>query len=433
MSMRQNLVFTSERRRPSEVLVIAPLHPFPARSGSAVRIAQYVRHIGEQGLGVDLAVLSDGPSLGRDVEAAQAAIRFCHRVVVVRHPIASSAVARFSYRAWGRLAGFRLGDWLHCPPRLSRAVRRHFAFRPYRAVIVSGVHLARLSSLFRSPTLRILETQDVWYDRYQSYAALGRAAELGNFADPRREARLVERFHAVLAISARDAAIFRELGVRCPIHVVPFAADAQLLGTDGADGEGNGSLEAEPARPPRILFVGTETSSNLDAIRFFRHRVFPAVRRQAPTCRLRVVGLSAHHLEPGPGVELVGWVDHLASEYRAAAAVVVPLRMGSGLKTKVVEALAHGKALLTTLVGAQGIDLQPGRDAVVSDDPAVLAREAVRILTDDAARLAYEANARALASQLFDPEVAFRPLRELLGLEPRVAPPAPRAVGALLV
>jgi glycosyltransferase involved in cell wall biosynthesis len=425
--MGHTIVLSSGRKRPSEALVIAPLHPFPPRCGSAVRIGQYIRWMVERGWGVDLVVLSDAVSRDRDEESARAALEFCGKVAVARHPAMTSPLARLAIRFWGRLHGFRLGDHLHCPSRLERLVRRHFGSRRFRTVIVSGVHLARLAGLFRPPTRRILEAQDVWYDRYKSYAALGRGTELVNFADPRREARLVNRFDSVIAISSRDAAIFRQIGVRRPISVVPFAADPELLGIEGGPIlTGDAAIhEREPVRPPRILFVGTETSNNLDGIRFFRGRVFPAVRRQVPSCRLRVVGLAAHHLDPGPGVDLVGWVERLCDEYRDAALVVVPLRMGSGLKTKTVEALAHGKALLTTSVGAQGIDLDPGRHAVVSDDPRFLSREAVRILTDDAVRRAYQSEARALARRLFDPESAFGPLAGVLGLDGHRTPRSP--------
>jgi glycosyltransferase involved in cell wall biosynthesis len=231
----------------------------------------------------------------------------------------------------------------------------------------------------------------------------------------------VSRFDAVLAINSRDAEIFRKIGVKKPIAVVPFVADAELLGLAEDSASGDPSPWEPPARPPRILFVGTEGSTNLDAIRFFRARVFPIVRRQVPSCRLRVVGQAARHLEPEPGVDRVGWVDCLAKEYREAAAVAVPLRMGSGLKTKVVEALAHGKALLTTSIGAQGVDLVHGVDAVVSDDPSILAQGAVRILTDDEVRRGYELRARETARRFFDPETAFAPLRRILGLEPRAS------------
>jgi glycosyltransferase involved in cell wall biosynthesis len=426
MARRSILYFQAPRAPAAEVLVVAPLHPFPARSGSAARIGQYVRYLVERGLRVDLAVLSDAPSSEYDEEAAVRALAFCQRVLVARHPLVTSRAARLAYRAWSRTRGFRLGDWLHAPPRLVRAVRARFSRNRYRSVIVSGVQLARLAGLFHPPTLRILDAQDVWFDRYQSYASLGRGAELGNFSDPCREARLAGRFDVVMAMCTRDAAIFSEIGVTRPLMVVPFAADQEHLG----DGDGDGVVE--PARPPRILFIGTETSSNLDGLRFFRTRVLPAIRRQVPSCRLRVVGLAAHHLAAGPGIELAGWTECLSEEYRSAALVAVPLRMGSGLKTQLVEALAHGKAILTTTVGAQGIDLEPGRHAIVSDDPAALAREAVRVLTDDAARRALESNARDLARRRFDPKKAFEPLFSLLCQKPRPSPVSspPRAAAA---
>ena len=404
-------IFESGRPGAADILVCAILHPFPPCHGSGVRIAQYIRYLAGLGLGVDLAVLSDLTSEAKVAEHAQAALEHCRKVVVVRHPISSSRLARLAYSAWGRMVGFRVGDWLRCPGRFPRAIHRALGRGHYRAVIISGLHLAALTRIFHPPVLRILEAQDVWFDRYQSFAALGRGAELANFADPGREARLVQRFDQVLALMERDASIFRSIGVTRPIAVVPFVADAELMGLSGV-GAGE-----PPARPPRILFVGSEGSNNLDGIRFFRTRVLPLVRRQVPTCRFRVVGKAAGQLDAGGGVDLVGWCDRLADEYRQAAAVVVPLRMGSGLKTKTVEALAHGKALISTTIGVQGIDLVPGRDAAVSDDPAVLAQETIRILQDDGVRQSFEENARALAARLFDPHTAFQPLRQILDLE----------------
>jgi len=427
--MSSTILVDPGRTKTPDILVVTNFHPFPAHHGNSVRTSQYIRYLGKQGFGIDLAVLSDCPSERRDRELARMASIHCKKVMVVRHPAVTSRVMKFAYRLWGRAGKFRLGDWLHCPGRFQRALRRHFGRDRYRAVIISGVHLARLTAQFRPSTRKILEAADVWYDRYRSFSAFGRGAELENFADPRREADLVNRFDAVVSISSRDVEIYRSMGVRRPMVVVPFVADEELLGRSRARGEedpapeeppeGNDPGETKPIRPPRILFVGSDGVYNLDGLRFFRSRVFPAIRRRVPTCRLRVVGQSAYHLAPGPGVELVGWSDELAREYREAALVVVPLRMGSGLKTKVVEALSHGKALVTTSVGIQGIDLESGRDGVVTDDPAVMAEEAVRILLDDSVRRALESNARKLARRLFDPDLAFRPLLDLLTPEDR--------------
>src|SRR5262245_54137171 len=196
---RAGFFLQAPRGQAADVLVAAPVHPFPARSGAALRIAQYLRHLAGRGFGIDLAVLADGPAVERDREAAERALEFCRSVLVVRHPVATSGAARLAYRTWGRTVGFRLGDWLHAPPRLVGAVRARFSNQRYRAVIISGVQLARLAGLFRPPTLRILEARDVWFDRSRSFASLGRGEELADFSDPRREADLADRFEVVVA------------------------------------------------------------------------------------------------------------------------------------------------------------------------------------------------------------------------------------------
>src|SRR5687767_6647638 len=122
MAKRPILFLQAPRAQAAEVLVVAPVHPFPPRSGAALRIGQYVRHLAGRGFGIDLAVLSDSSALERDREAVDRALEFCRSVLVVRHPAVTSGAARLAYRTWGRMVGFRLGDWRQAPPRLVRAV-----------------------------------------------------------------------------------------------------------------------------------------------------------------------------------------------------------------------------------------------------------------------------------------------------------------------
>jgi glycosyltransferase involved in cell wall biosynthesis len=192
-----------------------------------------------------------------------------------------------------------------------------------------------------------------------------------------------------------------------------------------------GHRQTPPPRPPRILFVGSDTIANLDGLRWFRRQVFPQILQSVPTCRLRVVGEAARHIEPGPAIDQVGPVDHVEKEYDAAAVVILPLRMGSGVRRRAVEAIAARKALVTTSIGAYGLSLRPMQDAVVSDDPGELASETIRILSTDQLRIDYEENAVALARRDLNPRQAMASLCRALGLplEPERTPgPEPTTV-----
>ncbi|WP_332826858.1 glycosyltransferase [Ramlibacter sp.] len=147
----------------------------------------------------------------------------------------------------------------------------------------------------------------------------------------------------------------------------------------------------EPAGRDGILFVaGFDRPPNVDAAKWLVRAVLPLVRAASPVPpRLWLVGSNPGEEVrrlAGPDVEVTGFVTdaELLAFYGKARVAVVPLRMGAGMKGKVIEALHHGLPLVTTPVGAQGLE---GLDAVarVSDDAAVLARAILELLHDDAA------------------------------------------------
>jgi glycosyltransferase involved in cell wall biosynthesis len=423
VEMASILLLDSGRRRPPDVLIVASVLPFPARSGPAARVSQVVRRLDALGLGVDLAVLSDSPSIVKDEECASRALEHCRRVLIVPHPSAASPLGRLAVRLRARLFPRRLGDRIDCPRSFVRELRRSLMRGAYGTAIIAGTHLARLGALFRPPTRTILDARRSFLDVFAGFAALGRGGEFERFSDGGREARLASRFGAVLAVSEEEKVSLREIGVDRPIAVVPFAAEAADRG--GRDvGDGMSHEMGPVGPPPRLLFVGSESAMNLDGLRFFRTRVLPAIRRQVPAFHLRVAGHAAHHLDPGPGVELVGWLESLDEEYLAATAAVVPARVAGGLRCKAVEALAKGKAIIATPAGVSGIGAEPGREVLVSDDPAELARSAVRLVRDPALRRSLEVAALALAGRKFDPDRVFRPLEELLGIRARSRDPA---------
>jgi glycosyltransferase involved in cell wall biosynthesis len=98
-------------------------------------------------------------------------------------------------------------------------------------------------------------------------------------------------------------------------------------------------------------------------------------------------------------VEIVGGVPSVMPYLQGAPVFVVPLRIGGGTRLKIYEAMAAARAIVSTTVGAEGLDYTDGRDIVIADEPATFAAAVIRLLRDPAARLALGHGAGATAAR----------------------------------
>ena len=134
-----------------------------------------------------------------------------------------------------------------------------------------------------------------------------------------------------------------------------------------------------------ILSIGTMSwPPNIDAIGHFAREVYPLIKREVPEAQLTIVGSSPppqiKALEKDPSIKVTGFVDDVRPYAEAAAVFVAPLRIGSGMRVKILEAMALGLPIVSTSVGCEGICLQPGKHALVSDPPRKLANSVIQLL-----------------------------------------------------
>jgi glycosyltransferase involved in cell wall biosynthesis len=411
---------------PPGILLVVGSHGFPPTQARFNRAAEIARELCLRQGAPEIVVLAERAFEPFEADAARALGELVSEIEVLAHPEAGSRVQRLLARTLARgreaLAGAPppLGGRQHAPPRLLRLLRARRAERQYRAVIACGVHLAPVLSHFPPWTEKLIDLGRIGSDAHRSHSLRGRADALEVFADGEAELSLLAAADGVIVTSVADAVRLRELRFQRDLVLFPPTG---LLGFCGPRREGDENTELE--RPPRILCVASETPANLDGLRWFRRQVYPTILRFVPTCRLRIVGEAARHIEPGPGVDRIGRLDRLDVEYSRATVVALPLRMGSGIRRRAVEALARGKALVTTSVGAYGAGLEPGKDAVIADGEEALAVQTAEVLASDARRLALERRALEVARERFDPARTFRPLAERLWLpaeRPEVKP-----------
>jgi glycosyltransferase involved in cell wall biosynthesis len=164
-----------------------------------------------------------------------------------------------------------------------------------------------------------------------------------------------------------------------------------------------------------VLFTGTFTHPpNRDAAHWLAEEIMPAVRERQPQAVLRIVG-SAPPQEirdlAGPGVEIVADAPSVEAHLQAATVVIAPVRSGGGMRMKVLEALARGKAVVTTPLGAEGFtELEPEPPLAVAADAAGIAAETAVLLGDERRRGALGRSAREFAQRHYSPSAWSRRL-----------------------
>jgi glycosyltransferase involved in cell wall biosynthesis len=152
-----------------------------------------------------------------------------------------------------------------------------------------------------------------------------------------------------------------------------------------------------PSTPPVLLFVGTLSyAPNVDAVQFFSSRVLPLIRRRIPTIRFHIVGgdppPAIRRLHDGERIIVTGRVPSVEPYLAQADTVIAPIRFGGGSRIKILEALAHRVAVVTTTMGAEGLTVESGRHLLIADTASAFSDACLTALTDPGlrARLTHE-------------------------------------------
>jgi len=231
------------------------------------------------------------------------------------------------------------------------------------------------------------------------------------------EHRGCQRVALAMVCSNHDRNILHQLSVDLPIVVVPNAVDIDGYPLHQADW---GSSEI-------ILFQGgMDWYPNRDAVEFFAKAILPLVRVECPNVRFVVAGRNppARFVEKfrrNIGIEFTGTVPDMRPYLSAATVVVVPLRLGSGTRIKILEACAMGKPVVSTSVGAEGLELKGEDEILLEDRPDDFARAVVTLLRDPIRREAMGRSARAVIVERYSQPVLRNSLDAAIRSLPKTA------------
>jgi glycosyltransferase involved in cell wall biosynthesis len=364
--------------RPLRVAVLDEELPFPLTSGKRIRTFNLLRRLADRHR---ITVLCHrNPDPVENAAAEEAFRQLGVETVVVGRSVPPKAGPGF----YARLAGNLLSPLpysvaTHASPSLTAAVRRFAAKNPVDVWHCEWTPYAQVMQDALGPKLAATpwavmahNVESLIWRRYTE-------------AEPsrmkrwyvRRQWQKFERFErwaysaatAAIAVSDADAGLIRERFATPEVEVVDNGVDTAYFRPQR-------DIDRDPAR---VLFLGSlDWRPNLDAVVLLLDDIFPKVRRQVPHATLALVGrhppewLRARVADT-PGVELYADVPDVRPFLAACGMLAVPLRIGGGSRLKILEALATETPVVSTRVGAEGLNLTPGRDLVQTDGPEGMA------------------------------------------------------------
>ena len=212
----------------------------------------------------------------------------------------------------------------------------------------------------------------------------------------RYERVLSPKFEALACTSDIDAAVFQRHCAEDVIEIIPN-------GVDVAHYQPDFSAEASA----HLIYIGSmDWYPNEDAVSFFTDEVLPRIYAEVPEVKFSIVGgnpsARVQKLAEREGVVVTGRVPEIKPYFAEATVFVVPLRIGSGTRLKILEALAMGKAIVSTSVGAEGLDLKDGEEIFIADEPTAFTEAVTRLLKDPSLRRRIGESGRARVEQDYD-------------------------------
>jgi glycosyltransferase involved in cell wall biosynthesis len=370
---------------------VFPRPPHPSRDGLAIRNYHLLEALTEHFEVRAFSLLDPERAYGRGRLPTGVAVEW-----VPQRPRGARRVAAV---AASLTTGRSYSEILYNSAELSLRVAEACASRPPRWIVAHSYHVAPLVMDGGAPVWIDFHNVDseIWQRMGQSASSIPRRAFARTQAPRIRalESALAGRAAGISCVSARDAAALMALG----------AAGQPLVVPNGADLSRYAFREGPPAEE-MILFVGDLSwPPNAEGIRWFARHVWPLVHKQRPIAWVEVLGRGAPaDLERLGAANFVfsGEGDDTRPHWARAAVGIVPLLAGGGTRLKILEAAACGVPVVSTHVGAEGLELKAGEEIRLHDEPEQFAAAIVRLFADrEAARRQAEA-ARARVEALYD-------------------------------
>jgi len=374
-----------------KLLLISRCPPYPLHFGDRLIVWHLARELSQRRYDIDLIALTQHASDEDDLPHYE---QFFRRVTLIpEKPRTPGMLLKRLLLPGARFPKNQSSAW---DRDLWRAVETHLQQNDYDNVqLFGGIHVYELANLVREfqPIITPYESYSLYLRRLTEREG-GLHNRLMLWFAQQYERFMFTPYPTVVVLSDADRNELQSLNPTLPIEVIPNGIDLEFF-----------TAQEEVIREKAtLLFVGNyEYAPNVDAAKYLAQEVLPRVRQIIPHARLQLVGnapppelqaLASEH------IEITGRVPDVRPYLARATAFVCPLRLGAGLKNKVLEALAMGIPVVATPLSVDGISVQHGESALVAS-PETIAEETIRLLNDAALQAKLSQNGRRLIEERY--------------------------------
>ncbi|KAA3647818.1 MAG: glycosyltransferase [Chloroflexi bacterium] len=382
------------------ILIISDRIPYPVISGDRIRVFNLLKRIAPHHE-VSMAVLLSAEG---DEEGAQfVRENYCENVITARHNPMSKLrhVPGFiRYAAMGRPLEVKFYD----SPDLHTQIRGLLSREHFDIVQIEHAHMAfyvhdipkdaqtKKILVFHNvasvQTDRMKDIEGGPVDRFRGW--------LNSQMMPRWETRIANRFDRSVSMSDEDRQLLLEANPKLDVDVVP----------NGVDTSQYTPLSNTRKGTPSVMFIGNMSySPNEDAALYFAEEILPLIWEHSPEVEFWIVGRDVSDRVKAIAnerIHVTGRVDAIEPYYERAWLSVVPLRAGGGTRLKILEAMALGRPVVSTTVGAEGLAVEDGADILLADTPETFSQQVLRLLSDESLYKAVMKQGRKLVEEKYD-------------------------------
>ncbi|HOW36375.1 MAG TPA: glycosyltransferase family 4 protein [Candidatus Omnitrophota bacterium] len=390
--------------------------PFPPDNGHRVRTLHILKGLARTHK-VTLVCQSETPSSQLSAVSSQLLAsgleQVCESIEIVPVPLKQEGLGRLAAGFLSLFSPLPYSIRSRYCPLMKQKMKELLNKENFDAILCDGIHQA--INIPETNIRMILNEHNIESTIIGRYAGIERQILRKIFAliecskMKSYERRTWQRFNQVLVCSNEDkqGVVAKTLNVK--VDVVPNGVDTKYFCLNNAQPE-----------PNRLIYTGLMSwFPNRDAVLYFVKEIYPLIKKEIPNVSFWIVGKGPTDEikalpESDTSIHVTGFVDDVQPLVWQSICFVVPLRVGSGTRLKILEAMAMGKTVVSTRIGAEGIEAVPEKHILLADAPQIFADQVIRLLKDENLRRSIEKESRRFIEEKYSWDKICEDLRIIL-------------------